>query len=84
MAAIGVRELKQRTSAVLERVRLHGETVEVTFRGRVVARIVPVAPAQPPHRRRPGATWAAVDALADEIGAAAKLARGADDWRRDL
>lgn len=84
MAEIGVRELKQRTSAVLERVRLQGETVEVTFRGRVVARIVPVAPAQLSRRRRPGATWVAMDALAGEIGAATKPMRGADDWRRDL
>ncbi len=38
---IGVRELNQNTSQVLARVR-HGETVEVTERGRPVARLVPI------------------------------------------
>lgn len=65
MASIGVRELRQRTSEVLERVREHGEEIEVTFRGRVVARLVPV---RRPPRRRSGAVWAEIDALAREIG----------------
>jgi prevent-host-death family protein len=38
---IGVRELNQNTSQVLARVR-GGETIEVTERGRPVARLVPV------------------------------------------
>jgi prevent-host-death family protein len=41
MERIGVRELNQNTSQVLARVR-NGETVEVTERGRPVARLVPV------------------------------------------
>ena len=43
MLTVGVRELKQRTSDVLRRVRERGEEVEVTLRGRVVARLVPVS-----------------------------------------
>src|SRR5262245_34793869 len=39
---VGVRDLKQRTSDVLRRVRERGEAVDVTFRGRVIARLVPV------------------------------------------
>jgi prevent-host-death family protein len=41
MEKVGVRELRQNASAVLRRVA-GGETVEVTDRGRPVARIVPI------------------------------------------
>lgn len=42
METIGVRELRQHASRYLERVR-RGETLEVTDRGRPVARLVPVS-----------------------------------------
>lgn len=38
--AVGMRELSQRTAKVMARVRA-GETVEITDRGKIVARIVP-------------------------------------------
>ena len=41
MDRIGVRELNQNTSQVLARVS-GGETIEITDRGRAVARLVPV------------------------------------------
>src|SRR6476660_96654 len=41
MERIGIRELNQNTSQVLARVS-GGETVEITYRGRPVARLVPV------------------------------------------
>jgi prevent-host-death family protein len=41
MRRVGVRELRQNASAVLRRVAA-GEVVEVTDRGRAVARIVPL------------------------------------------
>jgi prevent-host-death family protein len=41
MVSVGVRELRQHASRVLARVK-NGETVEVTERGRPVARIVPL------------------------------------------
>lgn len=41
MDRIGVRELRQHASRYLERV-VHGESIEVTDRGRPVARLVPV------------------------------------------
>lgn len=40
MRSIGIRQLQQNAAATVERVRL-GESVEVTVRGRVVARLVP-------------------------------------------
>lgn len=45
MPRIGVRELRQHASKYLARVKA-GETVEVTERGRLVARLVPPHPAQ--------------------------------------
>lgn len=41
MEQVGMRELNQHASRVIERVR-HGEVIEVTDRGRPVARVVPV------------------------------------------
>jgi prevent-host-death family protein len=47
---IGVRELNQQTSRVVERVK-RGEVVEITERGRLVARLVPAEPAPEPLER---------------------------------
>ena len=44
--AVGLRDLRQHTSEVLARVR-HGETVDVTEHGRLIARIVPVSERDP-------------------------------------
>jgi prevent-host-death family protein len=41
--SIGVRELKVHTSRILRRVRERGEAVEVTYRGRPVARLIPIS-----------------------------------------
>jgi prevent-host-death family protein len=41
MATVGIRELRQNASQVVRRV-VAGETVEITQRGRAVARIVPI------------------------------------------
>lgn len=50
MKQIGVRELNQQTSRVIERVR-RGETLEITDRGQLVARLVPVVPVPEPLER---------------------------------
>ena len=42
MAAVGIRELNQQTSQILDRVRA-GETIEVTDRGVPIAEIRPVS-----------------------------------------
>lgn len=41
MTSVGVRELRQRASELLRRVE-HGETIEVTDRGRPVALLAPI------------------------------------------
>ena len=43
---VGLRELRHHTSDVLTRVR-HGETVDVTDRGQLIARIVPASEPSP-------------------------------------
>ena len=43
---VGLRDLRHHTSEVLSRVR-HGETIDVTEHGRLIARIVPVGERQP-------------------------------------
>lgn len=64
---VGIRELKQRTSAIVARVRRRNEAMDVTHRGTVVARIVPVPR---PAARGPAvdALWAELDGLTREIG----------------
>ena len=64
MAVVGVRELKADASEIVRRVREHGETVGITYRGRLVARIVPVAP----FSGETLAVWGEMDQLAAEIG----------------
>ena len=44
---VGLRELRHRTSEVLARVR-HGETVDITEYGKLIARIVPVEERETP------------------------------------
>jgi prevent-host-death family protein len=51
MAAIGVRELRQRASELLRRVE-QGETIEVTDRGRRVAVLAPAPEGRPLERLR--------------------------------
>jgi prevent-host-death family protein len=63
---VGIRALKEHASAIIRRVHEEGEAIEVTHRGRVVARIVPVAPRA---ARATEAVWTDLDALAAEIGA---------------
>lgn len=46
LPAIGIRELRENLSRAIRRVRA-GETIEVTDRGRAVARIVPVVTPEP-------------------------------------
>jgi prevent-host-death family protein len=67
MRSVGVRELKQRTSQVLRELQARGDEIEVTYHGRVIARLVPVG--RPPARRRTAAVWSTLDQVAREIGA---------------
>jgi prevent-host-death family protein len=44
--AIGIRQLKEQTSEIVRRVREESTTFDVTYRGRIVARLVPVKQSQ--------------------------------------
>ena len=43
MRQIGMRAFKEHASEILRDVRERGESVEVTYRGRAIARVVPVS-----------------------------------------
>lgn len=70
MKTLGVRELKERISEILRMVQEEGETVEVTNRGEVIARLVPVRKqrAEQADRQSDNAMWTELDRLAAEIG----------------
>ena len=51
MTSVGVRELRQRASELLRLVE-QGETVEITDRGRPVARLTPLPPGTPLEQMR--------------------------------
>ena len=67
MESVGIRELRQRTSEILRRVREGNETVTITYRGRAVARLAPVRDGDREQAER-SAVWADMDDLAREIG----------------
>lgn len=66
MQRIGVRELKERASEILRRVREEGDAFEVTYHGRVIARLVAVT--QPKPDTSLPAFWERCDRLARTIG----------------
>ena len=68
MSAIGIRDLKANTSQIVRRVREKGETIDVTYHGEVVARLIPVKRPQP--KKEEGAVWTDLEQLAAEIGLA--------------
>jgi prevent-host-death family protein len=89
MASVGVRELKAQTSRILRRVREDGETITVTYRGRVVARVVPAGTTRPnPDPEALAAWWAEHNRLAAEISAhwppGVSAVDAVRDVRRDL
>jgi prevent-host-death family protein len=84
---VGVRELKAQISRILRDVIDQGEAVEVTHRGRPIARIIPLA-APTPEGRNDDAIWTDIDRLAAEIGTRWPVGSTAVDavreGRRDL
>jgi prevent-host-death family protein len=88
MLSIGVRQLKEQTSQILRRVREDGETVEITYHGETIARLVPVTRQEQLDQEEIDAVWTDLDRLAAEIGehwsddvSAAEAVR---EGRRDL
>jgi len=65
MITVGIRELKQQTSELIRRVREEGSEIQVTYHGKVVARLVPVRPPEPIENER---AWANLDRLAAQVG----------------
>ncbi|MBX3070725.1 MAG: hypothetical protein KF883_09535 [Thermomicrobiales bacterium] len=65
MTQVSIDELSKHTSEIARRVREEGETIDLTDRGTVFARIAPV-PALP--KKSFEETWAEHDRLAREIG----------------
>jgi prevent-host-death family protein len=66
MVTVGIRELKQQTSELVRLVREDGQQIQITYRGQVVALMVPV---DRPDRKANDSDWASLDVLAAEIGA---------------
>jgi prevent-host-death family protein len=64
--SIGIRELRAKAGRVVRRVKQKRETVDITYRGEVVARLVPVEPAAEAEARL-SAAWDDFDRLAAEI-----------------
>jgi len=65
MITVGVRELKQRVSELVRLVRETGKEVQITYRGRVVALLIPTKPTREDDKN----AWSKLDQLAAEIGA---------------
>jgi prevent-host-death family protein len=66
MVTVGVRELKQQASELIRQVREDGLEFQVTYRGEVVALVVPV---KKPRQTGVEDAWDQLDVLAAEIGA---------------
>jgi prevent-host-death family protein len=66
MITVGIRELKQQASELIRIVRQDSQQVQITYRGEVVALLVPV---ERPDQTSSKDAWASLDVLAAEIGA---------------
>jgi prevent-host-death family protein len=68
MKSVGARELKENAGKVLRRVREGRESIEITWHGRAIARLVPVLPAKAAPEKLTK-IWSDLDHLSEEIGA---------------
>ena len=83
MHTVGIRELRARTSEILRRVRDGGQPVDITSRGEVIARIIPVAPPAD-DIAHDLAVIDSIEQLAAEIGSHYPQAANVDDLMKDL
>ncbi|TAK22111.1 MAG: type II toxin-antitoxin system prevent-host-death family antitoxin [Chloroflexota bacterium] len=78
MRQVGIRELKNDASALVRSVREEGESINVTYHGRVVARLVPATPEVSPRlvpppmsaeerKRAMDEWWSGMQALGERI-----------------
>ena len=68
MEEIGIRELKQRASEILRQVREEHESFSVTYRGKVVAKLVPAMDPSA-DQEVASAIWTRMDDLSREVSA---------------
>ena len=66
--SVGVRELRQHATEIVRQVRVKRTTVQITFRGKIVAQLMPVRGPRPTPKVT-AAVWTDLDSLAAEIGA---------------
>jgi prevent-host-death family protein len=66
--SVGVRELRQHATEIVRQVRVKGATIQITYRGRVIAQLIPVHDT-PPAADALSGVWTDLDRLAAEIGA---------------
>jgi len=64
---IGIRDLSNSASKIVRRVREKGETIDITYRGQVVARLIPINIPKPAPKTL-NSIWADLDQVAQEIG----------------
>lgn len=87
MGEIGIRELKQRANEILRQVRDEQETFTITYRGKVVAKLMPVVD-RSTEQDRTSAIWAQMDELSREIGTywppEVSAAEAVNEQRREL
>ena len=67
MEVIGIRELKDHATQIMRKVREEGAEYQVTYHGKVIARIGPVTPGELEPINQAD-IWAEWDALTEEIG----------------
>lgn len=80
--SVGVRELRQHATEIVRQVRVRRATVQITYRGKVVAQLIPVD--EPfATQKETAAVWTDLDRLAAEIGARWPTRVGAVDAVRE-
>jgi prevent-host-death family protein len=80
MATVGIKELKVHTTKILQKVRDDGQPIDITLRGEVIARIVPVQRSEQ-QRAQTLAACAAADEFTLRLGGPLwTKARHGVDW----
>ena len=87
MPQVGIREFKGRASQILQRVRQGRESFQITYRGKVVAVLTPVADLTE-RAGEQAQVWAEMDELANELAlrwpAGVTAAEAVAEQRREL
>lgn len=68
MKTLGVGELKEHIDEILRLVEEEGESIDVTKRGKVIARVVPASEQKSSVEEKDAAAWAELKRIASELG----------------